>query len=157
MRISDKPELVAERFEELEDLRLDHDVERGRRLIADHDRRVAGERHRDHRPLAHPARQLVRVRLAALARDADKLEQIAGPFARRLGRLAEAFLDGLGDLVADRLDRVQGIHRTLEHDADLAPAIATHRGLRFAHEIDPHEPDLPADDLRVAREDLDQG
>ena len=79
-----QPELVAERFEQLEDLGLDHDVERGRRLVADDERRVAGEGHRDHRPLAHPARQLVRIGPAALARDADELEQLAGALARRL-------------------------------------------------------------------------
>ncbi len=69
-------ELASETLEQLEDLRLDHDVERGRRLVADDDRRVAGEGHRDHRPLAHPARQLVRVGRGAPARDPDELEQL---------------------------------------------------------------------------------
>ena len=59
-----QPEVPAQLLEQLQDLRLDHDVERGRRLVADHDRRVAGERHRDHRALAHPAGQLVRVGVA---------------------------------------------------------------------------------------------
>ena len=49
-----QPELGAQLLEEAEDLRLDHDVEGGRRLVADDDGRVARERHRDHRPLAHP-------------------------------------------------------------------------------------------------------
>ena len=40
MRISDRPELAAEVLEQLEDLGLDHDVERGRRLVADDDRRA---------------------------------------------------------------------------------------------------------------------
>ena len=75
-------ELAAEALEQLEDLGLDHDVEGGRRLVADDDRRVAGEGHRDHRPLAHPARQLVRIGGGALARDADELEQLARPLAR---------------------------------------------------------------------------
>ena len=116
IRMSDSPSLCAQVLEELQDLGLDHDVERGRRLVADDDGRVAGERHRDHRPLAHPARQLVRIRVAALPRDADQLEQLAGALAGRLRRLAEALLDRLGDLVADAADRVERVHRALEHD-----------------------------------------
>ncbi len=61
---------------------------------------------------------------AALARDADELEQLAGPLAGGLGRLAEPLLERLGDLVADATDRVERVHRALEHDADLAPAVA---------------------------------
>ena len=127
-----QPELGAQLLEEAEDLRLDHDVEGGRRLVADDDRRVARERHRDHRPLAHPTGQLVRIGAAALLRDADKLEELVGPCERRLARLAEALLDGLGDLLTDPFDGVEGIHRTLEDDADLAPAVATHRFVGLA-------------------------
>jgi hypothetical protein len=50
-----------DRLHQVEDLRLDGDVERGRRLVGDQQRRAAGQRHRDHRPLAHAARQLVRI------------------------------------------------------------------------------------------------
>ncbi len=67
---SDRPSLRRRTFEELQDLGLDHHVEGRRRLVADDDRRVAGEGHRDHRPLAHAARQLVGIGAAALARDA---------------------------------------------------------------------------------------
>ncbi len=81
MRISDSPSLARSSSRRLEDLRLDHDVEGGRRLVADDDGRVAREGHRDHRPLAHPAGQLVRVGAAALLRDADELEELAGPLA----------------------------------------------------------------------------
>ena len=87
MRISDSPSFSPEVLEELQDLGLDHDVEGGRRLVADDDRRVAGEGHRDHRPLAHPARQLVRIGLARAPRDPDQLEQLAGSLRR--GRLRE--------------------------------------------------------------------
>ena len=70
--------LGDERAQELEDLRLDRDVERRRRLVGDQELRLARERHRDHHPLAHPARELVRVvaepRLRA--RDPDLVEQL---------------------------------------------------------------------------------
>ena len=141
MRISDRPELAPEVLEQLQDLGLDHDVERGRRLVADDDRRVAGEGHRDHRPLAHPAGQLVRVAAPRASRDADQLEQLAGALPGGLRRLAEPLLDRLGDLVAHALDRVERVHRALEHDRDLAPAVAPQRVLGLGHEVDAHQLD----------------
>ena len=44
-----------------EDLRLDRDVERRRRLVGDQQQRIAGQRHGDHHALAHAAGQLVRI------------------------------------------------------------------------------------------------
>ena len=46
---------------EFENLRLDGDIERGRRLVGDQQARVARERHRDHHALTHAAGELVRV------------------------------------------------------------------------------------------------
>ena len=76
--------LGDERLQQLEDLRLDRHVERRRRLVGDQQLRLAGERHRDHRPLPHPARELVRVVLQPLlrARDADLVEQLDGALGR---------------------------------------------------------------------------
>ena len=53
--------LLAQRAHQLEDLRLDGDVERGGRLVGDQQLRPAGERHRDHHALAHAAREPVRI------------------------------------------------------------------------------------------------
>ena len=47
--------LVAYALEQLQHLRLNRDVERGRRLVRDEDARTAGERRGDHRALAHAA------------------------------------------------------------------------------------------------------
>ena len=47
--------------EQLHDLALDRDVERGRRLVGDQQLRLAGQRHRDHHPLLLAARELVRI------------------------------------------------------------------------------------------------
>ena len=57
-----RPGLVAQVPHQVEDLRLDRDVEGGRRLVGDEQLGLAGERHRDHHPLGHPARHLVRDR-----------------------------------------------------------------------------------------------
>ena len=55
--------------DQLEDLRLDGNVERGRRLVGDEDGRAVHEGHRDHRALAHAAGELVR-KVASLDRGA---------------------------------------------------------------------------------------
>ena len=75
--------LGDELAEEVEDLRLDRHVERRRRLVGDQELRLARERHRDHRPLAHAARELVRVvaQPRLRARDPDPVEELGG--ARR--------------------------------------------------------------------------
>ena len=52
-------ELGLQRAHEVEDLGLDRHVERGRGLVGDEQLRIARQRHGDHRPLAHPARERV--------------------------------------------------------------------------------------------------
>ena len=79
IRIDRRVRLVLRRLQHLEDLRLDRHVERGRRLVGDQELRLVGDRHRDHRPLAHPARELVRVLRRTAARGfghADEVEQL---------------------------------------------------------------------------------
>ena len=80
--------LLPRRLQHLDDLRLDRDVERGRRLVRDEHARVVGDRHRDHRALAHPAGELVRVLVdpPLRRRDADDLEQLDRALAARRRR-----------------------------------------------------------------------
>ena len=54
-------ELALQRLQELEDLRLDGDVERGGRLVGDQQIGLVGQRHGDHDPLTLAAGELVRV------------------------------------------------------------------------------------------------
>ena len=63
--------------DEVEHLRLDRRVEAGRRLVEDQQRRVLGERHRDHDALLHAARELVRVAVHHRARVGDLHERRA--------------------------------------------------------------------------------
>ncbi len=69
---------AAKAIQEVDDLGLDRDVERGGGLVGDQDARVAGECHGDHHPLAHSARELVGVVVEACLRvgDPDLAEQI---------------------------------------------------------------------------------
>ncbi len=91
--------------QQLEDLGLDRDVERGRRLVGDQQIRLARERHRDHHALPHAARELVRVgrRRAPRARGCrpggTSRPRPRGP---RPSRLVLVQPDRLGDLIARR-------------------------------------------------------
>ena len=66
--------------DDVENLRLDGDVERGGRLVGDQHLRIAGERHGDHGALAHAAGQLMRIFLGALLRfrDAGQAQHLDG-------------------------------------------------------------------------------
>ena len=104
-----------------QDLRLDRDVERGRRLVGDQQLRPAGHRHRDHDALAHAAGQLVRIVVdrARPRRDADRSSEAARRRAPRRRRQAEMRAQHLADLEADREQRVEARHRLLEDHADV--------------------------------------
>ena len=68
---------------QVEDLRLDRDVERGRRLVGDEQLGLGGQRHGDHHPLRLAARELVRVRLGpALGRRGCRPGAASRPPAR---------------------------------------------------------------------------
>ena len=69
-------ELVLQVVEQVDDLRLDRDVERRDRLVGDDELRVQRERAGDADALALAARELVRVAVAVLRREADELEQL---------------------------------------------------------------------------------
>ena len=77
-------ELARQILHQLEDLRLDGDVERGGRLVGDDELRIAGEPDRDHHALAHAAGELVRILLepALGVGDADQLQQLERARAR---------------------------------------------------------------------------
>ncbi len=90
--------------QQIEDLRLHRDVERGGRLVGDQDVGPAGQRHRDHHALAHAAGQLVRVFVdAALGRRNAHLAQHLDGAARAPPRPSRPACrrSDLADLVAD--------------------------------------------------------
>ena len=78
------PSRSCRSFEQLQDLRLHRDVERGRRLVGDQKIGAIGERHGDHHPLALPARQLVGIGAEPLGRigDADLGQKLDDPRSR---------------------------------------------------------------------------
>ena len=150
--------LGDEALQQLEDLRLDRHVERGRRLVGDQQLRLAGERHRDHRPLAHPARELVRVVLQPQlrARDPDLVEQLGRALVGLLAVHAEVRLERLADLPADRQHRVERGHRVLEDHRDLAAADRAQLLVVQREQVAAVEHRRAARDAAVAREDPEQ-
>ena len=141
---------------QLEDLRLDGDVERRGRLVGDQELGLAGERHGDHDALAHAAGELVRIVVHAPLRvgDVDQPQHLGGAHHRLLGRQLLVQGDHLGDLVAHRVDRVERGHRLLEDDGDLAGADLVHLVLVERDQV----PALPQDlaGLEAARRHVDQ-
>ncbi len=130
----------AHRFaHQLDDLRLHGDVERGGRLVGDQKIRPAGERDGDHHALAHAAGKLVRVILhPPLGRgDADARQRLDRQPVGLPPVLALVQHEHLGDLPADRRDRIERRHRLLEDHGD---AIAAQRALLGRRKV----LDLPA-------------
>ena len=108
-------------LQQLQDLRLDRHVERRRRLVGDQDVGLVGERHRDHHALALAARELVRIGVepALGVGQADELAAVRACAARaaaRPRRLCRS--ERLGDLLLDRVQRIERGHRLLEHHRD---------------------------------------
>ena len=118
------PSSLPKALEQLQDLGLGGDVERGGRLVGDQQLGLVDERHRDHRPLAHPAGELVRVVVDAplgLRMPTSPSSSIARCRRRRLGDVAVG-LDRLDDLVADPVEGVKRGERVLEDHRDLVAA-----------------------------------
>ena len=119
---------VDEITQEFEDLRLQHNVERGRRFVGDQELGLERAGDRDDDALALAARQFVRIagEREFFGRQPDPVEHFSrlrlgvGPV--RPGVPADA----LGDLLADRLQRVQRRHRLLENHADIVAAQRAH-------------------------------
>ena len=85
------PRRVALALEQVEDLRLDRDIQRRRRLVGDQDLGVGGERDGDRDALAEPPAQLVRIlpEAGGRIRNADLLEQGHRPSKGLLARQSE--------------------------------------------------------------------
>ena len=140
--------LALDLVEQAEDLGLDGHVERGGRLIGDQQARPAGQRHRDHHPLAHAARELVRIGVGALLGlgDVNPLQHLDRAVPGLLARQALVQRHRLGDLPAHRVERIERGHRLLEDHRDLVAAHPLHVGLGQLEQVPALEADLAADD-----------
>ena len=116
--------VVAQAAQQVQDLRLDGHVEGRGGLVGDEQLRVARQRHGYHDALAHAARHLVRVVVDALlgARDAHLAQHVDGALARLLLRHVLVRADGLHDLLAHAVHRVERRHGLLEDHGHVVAA-----------------------------------
>ncbi len=151
--LGDQPEIVGDEDErhaglldeldqEVEDLRLDRDVERRRRLIGNEQIGPAGERHGDHRALALATRKLMRIGGgdARRLRQPHAAEQTRGLRPGGAGRHGAVQPQRLGDLSPDRLQGIERGHRLLEDHRDAVAAPSAELGIGQAEELLPVEP-----------------
>ena len=117
-------EVALQLVHQLQDLGLRGHVERRGGLVGDQQVGVVDQRHSDHHPLAHPARELVWVVVHARlgSRDGHGFQHLHRAAVSDL--LADVLmqLHRLAQLRADRVDRVQRRHRILEDHRDLVAA-----------------------------------
>ncbi|KAH0444816.1 hypothetical protein KCU90_g743, partial [Aureobasidium melanogenum] len=117
-------QLATQTVEQVENARLNRDVERRGRLVGNQQTRPAGNRHRDHHALPLAAGQLVRkvehppLRL----RNPHQFEQLHGTLPCRGFGQALMLAQGLDDLRADRQHGIERRHRLLEDHRNLLPA-----------------------------------
>ena len=134
--------------DELENLGLDGDVERGGRFVGDEQLGFGDEGHRDHDALAHAAGKFVRIIVDAFRGvvDADgfKHRQRAGEGVAA----GNVFVDEewLDDLLADAQERIERRHRILEDHGDAFAADGTGLARRTMEQVDAIEEGSAADD-----------
>ena len=122
---------VLQVAQQVEDLRLDRDVERRHRLVADDQLRLERERPRDADPLALAARELVRVAVVVLR--AQSPTRASSSRTRVFASFSVLWIaNGCADDLPDRLARVQRRVRVLEDHLHLAPQRAAARAGRGA-------------------------
>ena len=118
-------ELLLHLAQQVEDLRLHRDVERGRRLVGDDERRAAGERDRDHHALPHAARQLMRIVVDASLRVGDLAPRAAARWRapRASARVARPCTISASAIWSPTLKTgIERGHRLLEDEADVGAA-----------------------------------
>ena len=77
-----EPEILLQTHQQVENLRLDRDVERRDRLVGDDEVRLDGERPRDADALPLSTAELVRLAVGELRREPDAVEQFVDPLSR---------------------------------------------------------------------------
>ena len=113
-----QPQIAPEVEEQIQDLRLDRNIERGHRLVADQHIGPHGQRAGDGHALPLPAGELVREALRKIRIKTDAHEPVG--HQRATGRARDdAMRDrALGDAVTNPLPRIEGGEGVLEHRLD---------------------------------------
>ncbi len=151
-------EFAAHRAQEVEDLRLDGDVERGGRLVGDKQFRPAGQGHGDHHALVLAAGEFMRIGIEAAPciRNADELHEALGLGPQ--GATGEPGMQRqrLADLASDGEHGIEGARRVLEDHGDAAAADVVETGGRRADQFLAGEQDAPRH-ARLGRQQAESG
>ena len=130
-----QPQRVLQILEQVEDLRLDRDVERRDRLVADQDLGLERQGAGDADPLALAAGEAVRVAAHVAHVEADRLQQPLHPLGALLAAADAVDHQGLGHDVGHGHARVERAERVLEDVLDV-PAEALQRRLVERQHVD---------------------
>ena len=135
-------EFLLQILHQVDDLRLDGDIERGDRLVRDDQLRSQGERARDADTLPLAATELVRVAVVEVRIQADDLQQLLDPLVLRPAAQQAEVLEWLGDDIADGHPRIQGRVGVLEDHLQLAAVLPQFLAPELG-EVDAVEKDVP--------------
>ena len=138
-----EPHLALQVHHQIEHLRLDRDVERRHRLVADDQLRLQRERAGNADALALPAGKLVRIIVHLRLAQADALEQCGDALLHLAAARGAVHAHRLGDDVAGRHARIERGERVLEDDLHL-PAVGPQLGLAQMRDVAAVDPDAAA-------------
>ena len=149
-------ELPLEVLEEVQDLRLDRNVERRDRLVADHEVGLEDEGPGDPDPLALAAAELVRVAVGVVRLEADHVHDPLDPGRPLAGGPHAVDPEALADALADRGARVERAEWVLEDDLH-PPPVPLQGGAVEARDVDAVEGDRPGRRLDEAEQEASDG
>ncbi len=133
-------ELLLQIFEQIDDLRLNGDVERRDRLVANDEFRINGERACDADALALAAGKLVRITVGVIRLQPDQTQQFLNAIVYAFAAGEVMYLERLADDVADGHARVERRKRILKDDLHLSAQMAQlrARAIQDVAAVEPH-------------------
>ena len=141
MNRHEKPMLLLQVAQQVEDRRLNRDVERGDRLVGDQHARLDDQRTREADALPLAAGELVRVAVAQLGAQADGVEDLLDARVELAASREPVQPQRLADDVAAAHPRVERRVRILEDHVQIA-AQRSHRAPREVRDVDAFQADL---------------
>ena len=139
-------EAFPQRKKQIHDLFLNGDVERRRRLVRHQNFGFAGDCHRNHRALLHPAGKPVRICVSQIRINADCRQDLPHAFPPRACGFQRGYVEfqSFFYLPADCINRIQRAERVLKNVGDFASPNLAQFALRQAENFPPAEQNAPA-------------
>ena len=146
-------------LQQIENLRLDRDIERGGRLISDQQGRVAGQGHGNHHPLFHTTGKLegIFVEPAIGIGNANGRQQLAGTNTNNIGSEIATTRQHFANLATDRHDRVEAGRRLLKDHGHATAPNPAHVHFRQAQQFAAIESNIAAQYPPGGRQQAHQG